>query len=90
MFLFLLLEAAIRIPAPDRQPARSPAAQGERCGKQIEGLQIRQIYWRTGPHMGSTQYLPLSSFSWPFFTAFFVSFFLMAVSSFAAFRYVRR
>ena len=39
--------------------------------------------------MGSTQNFPVSIFSGPFFTSFFVSVFIMAVSSFASFRFVR-
>jgi len=54
-------------------------------GDRLTSPLFRRGYGRTGPHMGSTQYFPLSIFSGPFFASFFVSFFLMTVSSFVAF-----
>jgi hypothetical protein len=59
-------------------------------GDRLPSPLFRRGYGRIGPHMGSTQNFPVSIFSGPFFASFFVSFFFMAVSSFASFRIVRR
>jgi hypothetical protein len=64
----------------------SDAASGDR----VASIPFRRGYGRIGPHMGSTQNFPVSIFSGPFFASFFVSFFIMAVSSFASCRFVRR
>jgi hypothetical protein len=57
-------------------------------GDRLASPPFQRDYGRIGPHMGSTQYFPLSIFSWPFFASFFVSFFLMTVSSFVAFPFI--